>query len=121
MLWFSLGPTTIIEDVVSRNLKQYGTGSLHSAISAAASGVVAALLITSQVEHIITASHVRQKGILSTLRHLYRTQPLSIILPPGMMAMVGREISFSTGLFFLRPLIYERAGLLNLYPSTLLT
>ena len=71
-------------------------------MSAATSGVIAALLVTSQVEHIITASHVRQITIFETITS---TKPRNIFLPPGMLAMVGREVPFSTALFYFRPLI----------------
>lgn len=79
-------------------------------ICAASSGVVAALMITSQVEHLITSSHVHNTSVINTFLRVYRDNPRKILLPPGMMAMVGREVPFATALFYFRPLIAEKFG-----------
>lgn len=100
----SLGPTTIVEDLVTRILSskyQNNNKIIHTSLS----GIIAALTITSQVEHIITLSHVQNVSILQTIQQLYRTNKRRILLPPGMIAMIGREVPFSTSLFYLRPLI----------------
>jgi hypothetical protein len=78
-------------------------------LSASLSGVCAAVFVTSQTEHVITASHARQLSIVETVKHLYRERGLRhLLLPPGMLAMVGREIPFATSLFFFRPILYDR-------------
>lgn len=52
-LWLSLGPTTMVEDKVTSVLNQaFGNNDqdgLHGLLSAATSGMVAAVLVTSQV------------------------------------------------------------------------
>lgn len=75
--------------------------------------MIAALLVTSQVEHIITASHVKNITITNTIKEFYYNDIKKIFLPPGMIAMVGREIPFSTSLFYLRPLIEKEFMNLN--------
>lgn len=52
-LWLSLGPTTMVEDKVTSLLNKTFRGRdaqwYHGLLSAATSGVVAAMLVTSQV------------------------------------------------------------------------
>ena len=54
-LWVSIAPTTIIEDGVSTVLKPR-CGDLAAS---AASGAIAGVCVTSQVERCITAAHAR--------------------------------------------------------------
>ena len=53
-LWLSLGPTTMVEDKVTSLLNEVSSGEerywYHGLLSAATSGMVAALLVTSQVD-----------------------------------------------------------------------
>lgn len=88
-------------------------------ICAAFSGVVAALTITSQVEHLITSSHVHNQSVMNTFSKIYHQNPVKLILPPGMLAMVGREVPFSTALFYFRPLIAEKFGIHRPPPTSL--
>lgn len=45
-------------------------------------------------------------SIINTIKQIYQLQGLkSILLPPGMFAMAGREIPFATSLFYIRPII----------------
>ena len=65
-------------------------------LCAAASGVAAALLCTSQIEHVITAAHARGDGVAATARRVLRDRGAAgLLLPPGMAAMACREIRLS--------------------------
>ena len=102
-LWLSLGPTTIVEDAVTRGLCASPI-PLPDIVSAAASGVVAAVLVTSQVEHIITRAHATDASVGTTFQRLQRSRGVrGLLLPPGMGMMVCREIPFATTLFHVRP------------------
>lgn len=75
-------------------------------LSAALSGVCAALLVTSQAEYIITSSHTRSLPMLSTVKALYAERGVrGLALPPGMLAMIGREVPFASALFYFRPML----------------
>ena len=102
-LFLSLGPTTIIEDAVTTALCASPV-PLPDIVSAASSGVVAAVLVTSQVEHVITRAHSTDSTMRQTFLSLYRTHgPKHLALPPGMAMMVCREIPFAATLFHVRP------------------
>jgi hypothetical protein len=123
-LWLSLGPTTMVEDAVTNGLQRATPIESRTQItelaSAAASGAVAAVLVTSQVEHLITAAHAKQTPMLATGRELLRSKGLPhLLLPPGMMMMVLREVPFAVALFHIRPALtkYVREGSVD--PSTL--
>ena len=68
-LWVSMAPTTVIEDGVTTGLRRFAESEL---LCAAASGVAAALLCTSQIEHVITAAHARGDGVAATARRVLR-------------------------------------------------
>ena len=106
-LFLSLGPTTIIEDLVTRSLQQ-STIPLPDIVSAAASGVVAAVLVTSQVEHVITRAHSMDTSMGNTLSLLHKQRGISgLIVPPGMGMMICREIPFAATLFHVRPALTQ--------------
>jgi len=109
-LFLSLGPTCIVEDAVTTALQQVLPHSpFQHLLSAALSGAVAAVTVCAQVEHIITKSHARAEPLLETTAFLYRTHGFRIImLPPGMLAMVFREIPFASALFYIRPFLSEK-------------
>ena len=135
-LWLSLGPTTIVEDKVTSILNLALNGQENcwycGLLSAATSGMVAAVLVTSQVslqnllvlivcwsrdsfvtfnnkvEYLITASHTEKMSVGKTLRYLYKKHGLyHLLLPPGMLAMVGREVPFASALFYVRPAMFK--------------
>ena len=91
-LWVSIAPTTIIEDGVSTVLKPR-CGDLAAS---AASGAIAGVCVTSQVERCITASHARDRGVGETVAALYRRGGVvGLALPPGMLATACREVPFA--------------------------
>lgn len=107
-LWFSLGPSTIVEDRVTSVVYNHLSGDYKGIISAALSGVCAALCVASQTEYIITTSHSRGITMIESLQTIYAAKGLTgILLPPGMVAMVGREIPFASALFYFRPLLSQ--------------
>ena len=112
-LWVSIAPTTIIEDGVSTVLKPR-CGDLAAS---AASGAIAGVCVTSQVERCITAAHARDRGVGETVAALYRRGGVAgLILPPGMMATACREVPFAAALFAVRPRLRKIAE--ERYPTT---
>ena len=82
-LWVSIAPTTIIEDGVSTVLKPR-CGDLAAS---AASGAIAGVCVTSQVERCITAAHARNLSVRETAAAIYRRGGLlALVSPPGMLA-----------------------------------
>ena len=105
-LWLSLAPTVIVEDKVTRIMQENlsPTTPLHGLWCAASSGAVAAACVTSQVEHVITAAHTKSLPIHETVRKLWQQRgPFSLLIPPGIGMMMGREIPFAASLFWLQP------------------
>ena len=99
-LWVSIAPTTIIEDGVSTVLKPR-CGDLAAS---AASGAIAGVCVTSQVERCITASHARNLSVRETAVAIYRRGGVAgLALPPGMLATACREVPFAAALFAVRP------------------
>ena len=111
-LWVSIAPTTIIEDGVSTVLKSH-CGDLAAS---AASGAIAGVCVTSQVERCITASHARNLSVRETAVAIYRRGVAGLILPPGMLATACREVPFAAALFAVRPRL--RAIAEERYPGT---
>lgn len=102
-----------MEDKVTDIIYTYLDGPHRGIISASASGLCAAMCVTSQIEYIITSSHMRQLPIQKTVMEILKEKSVSgLLLPPGMIAMAGREIPFAASLFHFRPLlrdyIYEK-------------
>ena len=111
-LWVSIAPTTIIEDGVSTVLKPR-CGDLAAS---AASGAIAGVCVTSQVERCITASHARNLSVRETAVAIYRRGVAGLILPPGMLATACREVPFAAALFAVRPRLRKIAE--ERYPTT---
>jgi hypothetical protein len=112
-LWVSIAPTTIIEDGVSTVLKPR-CGDLAAS---AASGAIAGVCITSQVERCITASHARNLSVQDTAVAIYRRGGVAgLLLPPGMLATACREVPFAAALFAVRPRLRKIAE--ERYPTT---
>ena len=111
-LWISIAPTTIIEDGVSTVLKPRW-GDLAAS---AASGAIAGVCVTSQVERCITASHARNLSVRETAVAIYRRGVAGLILPPGMLATACREVPFAAALFAVRPRLRKIAE--ERYPTT---
>ena len=111
-LWVSIAPTTILEDGVSTVLKPRW-GDLAAS---AASGAIAGVCVTSQVERCITASHARNLSVRETAVAIYRRGVAGLILPPGMLATACREVPFAAALFAVRPRLRKIAE--ERYPTT---
>ena len=112
-LWVSIAPTTIIEDGVSTVLKPR-CGDLAAS---AASGAIAGVCVTSQVERCITASHARNLSVRETAVAIYRRGGVAgLMLPPGMFATACREVPFAAALFAVRPRLRKIAE--ERYPTT---
>ena len=112
-LWVSIAPTTIIEDGASTLLKPRW-GDLAAS---AASGAIAGVCVTSQVERCITASHARECGVGETIKALYRRGGVAgLMFPPGMAATAWREVPFAAALFAVRPRLRKIAE--ERYPGT---
>ena len=61
-----------------------------------------------KVEYLITASHATATSINATIKNLFTEHGIQhILLPPGMLAMVGREVPFASALFYVRPVMYS--------------
>lgn len=106
----------MVEDKITSVVFAHTNGPYRGIISAASSGVCAALLVTSQAEHVITSSHTRSLPVLKTITTIYAEKGMTgLLLPPGMLAMVGREVPFATALFYFRPVLSTR--LEKLYPN----
>ena len=120
-LWVSLAPTVMIEDTVSRVLQESlmpidsGASAIpKELVCSAASGAVAACVVASPVEHIITRSHAMKRGIGETVKLLYhRHGAIYLAAPPGMAAMAGREVPFAASLFWLQPTLSKMAQALD--------
>jgi hypothetical protein len=71
-LWLSLGPTTMVEDKVTSLLNQVSSGQqhfwYHGLLSAATSGLVAALLVASQVRF-ARSVNIHECAFLCDMRH----------------------------------------------------
>ena len=112
-LWVSIAPTTIIEDGVSTVLKPR-CGDLAAS---AASGAIAGVCVTSQVERCITAAHARNLSVRETAAAIYRRGGLlALVSPPGMLATACREVPFAAALFAVRPRLRKIAE--ERYPTT---
>ena len=107
-LWFSLAPTVVVEDNFTRWFSVGLPSSVpaHGLLSAAASGTVAAVTVTSQVEHLITSAHARNMPMALTTKALLQERGVvGLLLPPGMIMMACREAPFAASLFWLQPLL----------------
>ena len=112
-LWVSIAPTTIIEDGVSTVLKP----RCGDFTASAASGAIAGVCVTSQVERCITASHARNLSVRETAVAIYKRSGVAgLVMPPGMAATACREVPFAAALFAVRPLLRKIAE--ERYPTT---
>lgn len=109
-LWLSLGPTTVLEDVVTRGVEAAlpPEAPQRQLIAAALSGVVAGVTVTAQVENLITLAHSRSLSVPGALKHVHAEEgAFGLLLPRGMLAMAGREVPFASALFYARPAISQ--------------
>eukprot|EP01065_Artemidia_motanka_P040580 TRINITY_DN5108_c1_g1_i4.p1 TRINITY_DN5108_c1_g1~~TRINITY_DN5108_c1_g1_i4.p1 ORF type:complete len:264 (+),score=66.39 TRINITY_DN5108_c1_g1_i4:47-838(+) len=112
-LWLSTGPTTTCEDGVTsalRSLPQFQAlkPEASGAVSAGASGVVAAVCVASQVESVIVRAHATGGSVGSALRDVYRARgAVGLVLPPGMAATAAREAPYATALFHVAPAVTQ--------------
>eukprot|EP00746_Dinoflagellata_sp_MGD_P034073 gnl/MRDRNA2_/MRDRNA2_181332_c0_seq1.p1 gnl/MRDRNA2_/MRDRNA2_181332_c0~~gnl/MRDRNA2_/MRDRNA2_181332_c0_seq1.p1 ORF type:complete len:318 (-),score=44.02 gnl/MRDRNA2_/MRDRNA2_181332_c0_seq1:30-932(-) len=110
LLWASQFPTVAAEDLGSRALVPFvqqvcGT-SLSSdaehAIAAGAAGALAGVAVASPTENVVTRAHKTGQSTSLAALEVMRGGLKGTLLPRGVAAMVGREIPFSLGLFFLK-------------------
>merc|ERR1712232_958838 len=73
-LWFSLGPTTMIEDVSKRAVEDHLLPSTlpipRELASSVAAGAFAAATFCAQVEHAITAAHTHNLSMTGAMKHI---------------------------------------------------
>lgn len=113
LLWLSLGPTFVCEDLCSRLLVPPATSAAariglalgsegEAALAAAAAGAVAGIAVAAPIENVLTRAHKTGFSTRDAARDITRGGIISTMMPRGMAAMVGREVPFSLGLFFLK-------------------
>lgn len=107
-LWLSLGPTTMLEDAVKKFLDRTPSLNIqHELFSSLVAGALAGGTFCAQVEHIITAAHAQGTSMGVSVVNIFQTRGglRGLLLPPGMIAMVGREMPFVAALFYVRPFV----------------
>jgi hypothetical protein len=110
LLWASQFPTVACEDLGSRALvpfvRQVCGGSLSSdaehAAAAGAAGALAGVAIASPTENVVTRAHKTGQSTSLAAKEVIRGGLKQTLLPRGAAAMVGREIPFAMGLFYLK-------------------
>jgi len=117
-LWFSLGPTTMLEDVSKRVLEDHllpqgwlqGLGVDRELMASVFAGAFAAATFCSQVEHAITAAHTKELTMSGAIGHIFHERGglRGLLLPPGILAMMFREMPFVAALFYVRPAVTSR-------------
>lgn len=117
-LWISLGPTTILEDFSKQSIEHHvlpasipgGLGIDRELVSSVFAGAFSAALFCAQVEHAITASHAQNTSMSGAFRHIYekRGGVKGLLVPPGILAMMFREMPFVAALFYVRPAVTAR-------------
>jgi len=113
--WVSLGPTTMLEDASKKVLEDHlpsqgllqGFGIENELMASALAGAFAAVTFCSQVEHAITVAHAKELTMSGAVRHIFHKRGglHGLLLPPGMLAMVFREMPFVAALFYIQPAV----------------
>lgn len=111
-LWLSLGPTTILEDATKRRVEEVLPPGFphHDLFSSVVAGAFAASVFCAQVEHFIGAAHATGLPMRDAVRHCYDTRggAAGLLLPPGVAAVILREMPFVSALFWVQPRVAER-------------
>merc|ERR1719428_1433432 len=110
LLWASQFPTIACEDLGSRALvpcvrSMFGSSlsiDVEHAIAAGAAGALAGVVVASPTENVVTRAHKTGSSTLVATLDIAKRGPRQALLPRGVAAMMGREIPFSLGLFFLK-------------------
>lgn len=100
-LYLSTGPTTVVEESVTRRL---GGG----AGPAMASGLAAAGCVGAQTEALVTRAHATGASVPDAAREAFRARRL--MLPPGLLMVAAREIPYAGCLFWLSGRARELVG-----------
>jgi hypothetical protein len=120
LLWFSIGPTFMLEDLCSRVMVPIARNCAskigvtlgsegEEAVAAAGSGAVGGVLVASPIENVVVRGHRNSVPIGVAARRIFAEGGLhGLLLPKGAAAMVCREIPFAFGLFFFRERVAER-------------
>jgi len=116
--WVSLGPTTMLEDASKKAFEDHfpsqgwlqGFGIDKELMASAFAGAFAAATFCSQVEHAITVAHAKELTMSGAVRHIFHERGglHGLLLPPGMLAMMFREMPFVAALFYVKPAVTSR-------------
>eukprot|EP00929_Paragymnodinium_shiwhaense_P074454 TRINITY_DN38110_c0_g1_i1.p1 TRINITY_DN38110_c0_g1~~TRINITY_DN38110_c0_g1_i1.p1 ORF type:complete len:288 (+),score=32.40 TRINITY_DN38110_c0_g1_i1:178-1041(+) len=117
LLWVSLGPTYVCEDLGSRIFPpavRVACGHALSddgeeAVAAALAGAFTGVAVSSPIENVLTRAHKHGSSTMCAARDVICQGGLvGTFFPRGAVAMAGREIPFSLGLFYLRERVVNK-------------
>ncbi|CAE8687426.1 unnamed protein product, partial [Polarella glacialis] len=110
-VWLSYFPTLACDDVCTRMLTpafaevmpRLGPSG-QQLMSSAVAGALAGLIVCAPTEGVVTRAHCEGRSVTEMLRLSLRQENglQRLLMPYGQVAMVGREVPFSVGIFFLR-------------------
>lgn len=111
-VWLSYFPTLACDDLATRMLQptiaSSTSGKLGASgeqlIASAFAGAAAGLVVGAPTEGIVTRAHCLNIPVIQCLKDTLQSKNglRRLLLPYGQAAMVGREVPFSVGVFFLR-------------------
>jgi hypothetical protein len=109
-VWTAYAPTIACEEQFSHGLTS-AVGAMiphlghqgRELAACAAAGAISGLVVAAPVENLVTRAHAAEISLGDALRSsLHRRGLYGILCPYGQTMMVGREVPFSIGVFFLR-------------------
>mmetsp|Transcript_114674 Transcript_114674/g.180528 ORF Transcript_114674/g.180528 Transcript_114674/m.180528 type:complete len:290 (-) Transcript_114674:97-966(-) len=109
-VWSAYFPTVACEERFSHSLTS-AVGAMVPSLghqgkelaACAAAGAISGLVVAAPVENLVTRAHATEVSLGDALRtSLQRGGLFGTLCPYGQAMMVGREIPFSIGVFFLR-------------------
>lgn len=110
VVWLAYFPTVALDEQFSRSLiagvtavaPRLGHEGKELAACAAA-GAISGLVVAAPVENIVTRAHYTNTSVPKALLNSLRVRGVvNTLCPFGQAMMVGREVPFSVGIFFLR-------------------
>lgn len=111
-VWASYFPALACDDLSCRYLQPAlhrvspvpCSKDVEQLVAATVAGAVAGIVVAAPTEGVVTRAHCLGISCSQTLLQALQTRRglRSILLPYGQAAMVGREVPFSVGIFFLR-------------------
>jgi hypothetical protein len=111
-VWLSYFPTLACDDLATRllqpSISSTTSGRLGASgeqlIASAVAGAAAGLIVGAPTEGVVTRAHCLNIPVIQCLRETLQSKNgvRRLLLPHGQAAMVGREVPFSVGVFFLR-------------------